>query len=364
MAFLKTSDSIIIRATLTEKGKKLLARGRFKVAKFALGDDEIDYELFSATRKNNSTYFPALLNTKLFEASKDKSKNLQFGLNSYDSGILYLTLNEQREISNRTPHAFVEYLPVLALNNKLDYSPTVRNDKYYVSINDETTKILNDGISNFKFLQADQHESVKIVVESGIQGSSEADFGGDNEYMRPTIENREQLILKKFLLDHDYFIYADNRFISNFVGITPSSKFENYSSGEKIITFNSSNMLTPISLSSEFEYYATYVAKGIPNRLFDRLSSTKDTLSSKLSALLGPRGSVVAVNPMIDNILKTNSTGKRDSRFVEFGNLNQIVFEELPSTKFDYIDTTIYIVGATSNARIQVPLRIIRYSGT
>ena len=48
MAYQKTSDTIIINATLTDKGKKLLSRGKFKVAKFALGDDEIDYELFNA----------------------------------------------------------------------------------------------------------------------------------------------------------------------------------------------------------------------------------------------------------------------------------------------------------------------------
>ena len=42
MAFLKSADTILIKATLTEKGKKLLSRGQFKIAKFALGDDEVD----------------------------------------------------------------------------------------------------------------------------------------------------------------------------------------------------------------------------------------------------------------------------------------------------------------------------------
>ena len=32
--------------------------------------------------------------------------------------------------------------------------------------------------------------------------------------------------------------------------------------------------------------------------------------------------------------------------------------------KFDYIETVIYIVGATTDSRIQAPVRIIRYSGT
>ena len=55
MAYLKTSDSIVIQATLTDKGKKLLSRGNFKIAKFALGDDEIDYSLYRAADTSQLT---------------------------------------------------------------------------------------------------------------------------------------------------------------------------------------------------------------------------------------------------------------------------------------------------------------------
>ena len=65
MAFIKTSDSILIRATLTEKGKKLLARGKFKIAKFALGDDEIDYKLYRSDLVDDEGYVPALKNAKM-----------------------------------------------------------------------------------------------------------------------------------------------------------------------------------------------------------------------------------------------------------------------------------------------------------
>ena len=78
----------------------------------------------------------------------------------------------------------------------------------------------------------------------------------------------------------------------------------------------------------------------------------------------GPRGSVVALNPLLDQELQTTSTGNRDIRYSKYGYTDQIVFSELPTKKFDYIDTTIYIIGATSNARLQIPLRIFRYAGT
>ena len=135
MAFTTSSDSIIIRATLTEKGKKLLARGRFKIAKFALGDDEVDYRLYNSdVATDESGYKPALKNTKIIEALKDTNKNIEFGLDSYDSGILYLTEEELDELDGRQPHAFIEFLPILVKNTKTTYAPTIRDNKYYVSV--------------------------------------------------------------------------------------------------------------------------------------------------------------------------------------------------------------------------------------
>ena len=51
MAFLDNSGDIILDATLTETGRRKMAQGRFRIAKSALGDDEIDYSLYN---KNHS----------------------------------------------------------------------------------------------------------------------------------------------------------------------------------------------------------------------------------------------------------------------------------------------------------------------
>ncbi len=358
MAFTKTSDSIIIKATLTEKGKKLLSRGKFKIAKFTLGDDEVDYRLFNASYRDEEDYTPGLTKTLQFEALKDTSKNIQFGLNSYDAGILYLT-NDEINFIEPYFHAYIEYLPALKVNNSLSYSPTKRNDRYYVSVNDETTKIINDGITSFKFLQTNNLDITKIIVESGIDNS-----GGGPDRLIPTLENRNQLILKKFLLDKDYLILADNRFVSTVAGIKKTSRFENFASGEAIINFHTAQESIAISLENEFEYFATYPVPTIPNLIATHTLAVTDATPTQYSALDGPRGSIAALNILVDNQLKVNSTGERDDRFTQFGTLNNITFSELPTRKFDYIDTTIYVMGATTNSRVQIPIRIIRYTGT
>ncbi len=363
MAFIKTSDTILIKATLTEKGKKLLSRGKFKIAKFALGDDEVDYRLYSNVLADDDSYIPALKNAKMLEALKNTNNNIQFGLNSHDSGILYLSEEQIIKLDGAQPHAFLEYLPILVKNTKTTYAPTLRNDKYYVSINDETTTILNENLSNFAFLEANEYDKIKIVIESGIQPDYNS-LTAIPEELVPTIDNRRQLILEKFLLDEDFLVEADNRLISNIVGIQQTSQFENYASGESIINFSTENFNSPaVSLTSNFDYYATYLLKGIANYMFDYGVVTAETTSTKFSNIDGPRGSVTAFNIKTDQELQTNSTGIRDSRFVEFGLLEEVLFSEMPTRKFDYIDTTIYIVGATTNNSLQIPLRIIRYAG-
>ena len=127
MAFIKSSDSILIKATLTEKGKKLLSRGKFKIAKFALGDDEVDYKLYSSVLADDDSYIPALKNAKMLEAFKDTNNHIQFGLNSHDSGILYLSEQQFEALDGRSPHAFIEYLPILVKNSKTTYAPTLPN---------------------------------------------------------------------------------------------------------------------------------------------------------------------------------------------------------------------------------------------
>jgi hypothetical protein len=362
MAYLKTSDSIVIQATLTDKGKKLLSRGNFKIAKFALGDDEIDYSLFRAADKDDEGFEPALLNSEMFEAYKPTHSNIQYGLDSFDSAILYLTSLQQDTILEHGDklHANILYLPILKTNSKLTISPSLSSSVYYLSVNDETTQKL-DSINDFRFLTTNRLENVKFVVESGMDIPP-------GITIEPTRRNRREYILEKYLLDVDYFLYADNRLITKVCGIQQSSEFKNFPSAEVNINFVTDRESPPVSYASEFDNYATYITKGIPTHAYAFPEMTAvwgpDDGFANSSSFGGPRGSIVAFNPLINEELKGTSTSTRDFRYSDFGTTEQIVFSELPTSKFDYIDTTIYIIGATTNARLQIPVRLIRYVGT
>ena len=71
MEFLDNSGDIILDAVLTDTGRMRLAKGdgTFKIVKFALGDDEIDYGLFNKDDTRGSAYYDLdIMQTPILEA--------------------------------------------------------------------------------------------------------------------------------------------------------------------------------------------------------------------------------------------------------------------------------------------------------
>ena len=82
MGFLDNT-SITVDAILTKKGRELLARGQneFRITKFALADDEIDYNLYDTTHPNGSNYYGSVIeNMPLLEAFVDENQLLRYKL--------------------------------------------------------------------------------------------------------------------------------------------------------------------------------------------------------------------------------------------------------------------------------------------
>jgi len=82
MGFLNNT-SVTVDAILTKKGRELLARGQneFQITKFALADDEIDYNLWDTAHPNGSNYYGAVIeNMPLLESFVDENQIMRFKL--------------------------------------------------------------------------------------------------------------------------------------------------------------------------------------------------------------------------------------------------------------------------------------------
>src|SRR5210317_926747 len=96
MGFLNNT-SVTVDAVLTKKGRELLARGQdeFRITKFALADDEIDYSLWDTAHPNGSNYYGAVIeNMPLLEAFVDENQVMRYKLVSLPKNTAKLPILE------------------------------------------------------------------------------------------------------------------------------------------------------------------------------------------------------------------------------------------------------------------------------
>tara|TARA_A100001515_G_scaffold132815_2_gene121553 strand:- start:3848 stop:4750 length:903 start_codon:yes stop_codon:yes gene_type:complete len=94
MAFLDNSGDIILDAVLTDTGRMRLAKGdgSFNIVKFALGDDEINYELYDKNHTSGSAYYDVeILQTPVLEAFTNNASSMKSKLMTISrTNLLYL----------------------------------------------------------------------------------------------------------------------------------------------------------------------------------------------------------------------------------------------------------------------------------
>lgn len=81
MAYLD-NKTIIVDATLTKKGRELLAQnGNLNITSFALADDEIDYSLYDPNHPEGSNFNDfAIRKTPILEAFFDETQLMKYKL--------------------------------------------------------------------------------------------------------------------------------------------------------------------------------------------------------------------------------------------------------------------------------------------
>lgn len=104
MGFLDNSGDIILDVVLTDHGRKELSKGdgSFKITKFALGDEEIDYSLYDHTHSSGSSYYDLeILQTPILEAFTDNAASMKSKLVTYeDLDLLFLPIMKLNDTSN------------------------------------------------------------------------------------------------------------------------------------------------------------------------------------------------------------------------------------------------------------------------
>jgi len=329
MAFQDSCGGIVLDAILTDVGRKRMANGTFKVTKFALGDDEVDYSL-----KSSSTVLyknVRIESLPVFEAFNAENATINYGLTDYIRPDVY-------------------YIPDLkSLGTYIETAAIKSGAYFYLATNDETAAKLKTALgSDEMYMLSNEVVKTKLIVGSGITSDeTKADKLG-----------KERFLMNLGIYDSYYAVSCDNRFIENILTQPNNSYLKNDTADNIYARLAPLQRNISVSLKPPVENYNSYRVEGVDNEIYKH----SDSSSSKLLPHSGSRGTVTALNFNVRDHLCGVSNGTTADEYYIFGKVGQTLFGG--SDKYDYIDTTIYIQGLSSNARMQAILRIVRYAGT
>jgi len=339
MAFLDNSGDIILDAVLTDVGRRRMAQGNFRITKFALGDDEIDYGVYNPNHPSGSAYADLeILQAPILEAFTQQNASINYGLVSYSRNDLL-------------------YLPDIKLNRKMINSVVYTGAQNVIYIADTSKFSGTENTYTLLTSTTAARSDVASVLKTGSPGDRFVlvETGLDNNEISPTAGNQGTYLLNVGLQDRQFVVGYDNRFIETVYG----------PSGTGVMFSAPSNQASTATVNASFAgpnasqgarniiNYSETPVNGAVSRLYAPSTGTDTT--NQYSEFTGPRGSLTALGFGMRQDLTTD-------HYSRYGSTSQDIFGLADGITFDYIDTTVYVKGVTTNVTLQIPLRVIRVS--
>ncbi len=310
MAFLDNSGDIILDAVLTDTGRMRLAKGdgTFKIVKFALSDDEIDYELFNKSHPSGSAYYDLeIMQTPVLEAFTNNASTMKHKLISFPrTNLLYLpTIKLSETFANHT---------------RVTQASPAPTGVFVVAV-DETTLTEITGEDN-------------ICPNTGVldgEAASEGNYIRVDQGIDSLGKPSPALALDSDLVETQYIIQIDDRF-GKIVSQADGAK-------EATVSFKDDDNIASyyLSLNTDTEF----------------VFNNSNKLVTDAQAISGPRGTYLQFR--VQSSLDLNT-----STFL-FQELGGSATMTINSKKYYYIDSNVRVTGATTGRSIDIPVRFTKF---
>lgn len=302
MSFLDNSGDIILDAVLTDAGRERLARGdgSFKIVKFALGDDEINYENYNGTDLRGSAFYDLeILQTPVLEAFTNNTSSMK-------SKLITITRTN------------VLYLPIMLLNQErssgggipLTSAGAFGGNIIPVSVDKTTSDALSvlAAPTTISFIDgANPGSSDDLIIDQGL----------NTDAIMPTQK------IPTDLYESQYQIQMDNRLLALVAG-----------DGTKV--------------NASFVDDDSIASYSVPNTFIADISDKTDKSESPIQ---GPRGSRLSFD--LKSSLDTQSgTYLFTTLGAELTGTDALVYY--------YIDTTVRVTGLTTGNSMDLPVRLFK----
>ena len=305
MAFLDNSGDILLDAVLTDTGRMRLAKadGSFKIVKFALGDDEINYARYQLNHASGSAYADLeLLQTPILESFTNNASSMNSKLVTIPrKNLLYLPVLETNQIfSNAT-----------ALNSE--------TNNFVIAVDTDTqTEFSTD--------------SSGISINGVLFGEDPA--GGGN-YIRidqglDTTAISPARVLDPLLVETQYIVEIDNR-LGSIVSLNGNPAPVSFIDDDQIATYF-------LSLGTDPEF----------------ITENTDTSTSENQSISGPRGTTLELK-----ILSSLEVNTSTYLFDTLGTSTTLSGKN-GSISVNTVDATLRVTGGTTGYRLDIPIRFAK----
>tara|TARA_R110000824_G_scaffold315257_4_gene502380 strand:+ start:6829 stop:7788 length:960 start_codon:yes stop_codon:yes gene_type:complete len=317
MGFLDNSGDIILDAVLTDHGRKVLSKGNgsFKIVKFALGDEEVNYELYDNTNTNGSAYYDLeILQTPVLEAFTDNAISMRSKLVTYENLDLL-------------------YLPMVKLNERAPRSSKHSLGAFIVAVDGLTE---NDNGS----------DSTQIGI--GFSGGSEVTGilfgqtlnGGGHIHLDQGIDSTAISYAQSLppdMIETAYTIQIDSRMGS-------------------ITDVQGSNMPLDYIDDDGIAYYTVTKRQVSALKPNNNKTDTANDDGSTSQVIKGPRGTTLKFKIRASLDLNTSTF-----LFTEIGSESSLANRAGATSTVYHIDTTVRVTGISTGYTVDIPVRFVKY---
>jgi hypothetical protein len=311
MGFLDNSGDIILDAVLTDTGRFRLARGdgSFKIVKFALGDDEINYELFNKNHPSGSAFYDLeILQTPILEAFTNNTATMNTKL---------ITISRDNLL----------YLPVLKLNGSANSSHQESPlGGFIVAVDSKSEESTAEGGYGIEpgTIRGESLDGSFIRVDQGLD----------------TTEVSPQFTLSAELVETQYIIEMDNRL--GYI-VSPS------------LGTNTQVTRADVSFIDDDNVASYFLSLNNGNFVVQNTQRQTDKFSPE-QVVAGPRGTTLTFSIGASVDLNTS-----DFLFDQLGSTQAASTTGNPTGQIvKYIDSIVRVTGATTGYQIDIPIRFAK----
>ena len=318
MAFLDNSGDIILDAVLTDTGRKRLARGdgTFRIVKFALSDEEINYGTYDGFADPGKEDLE-IMQTPLLEAFTNNTSMMHSFLQTY-------TDNEN-----------LLYLPVLKLNT-LQNGSNINSqfNSFLVATDLNTACGLSETGGWAPSSGTPDNEGIWYGYDpTQIQTNCRIDQGIDNALVPPASN-----AVSSEMYENQYRVEMDGRF-------------------GQLISHDGSTLAIP-SFTDD-DGIDVYYFSSTADPMFVQDNSSTVNNSTAGQAIAGWRGSKFGFQIQASMQLQTTT-----SLFTKLGGEFDAAKTGSPAVNSYFIDTIVRVTGMTTGYTIDVPVRYVRAQGS